>query len=183
MRSGAPIGLRMEAGLWKTRNLSAIGALICLSPNHQVFMKCHQISRVRQTHDSSWFFSVSTYFTMFYHKSTYSMAQNFSAKTVHRAMSPRWGQRPVRSWRSPSLMFSTERPGLNGRHGMAIRSSPFITIITMYHPTWDEDGSLRPIFDEICWQAKFRKQKPGLTDDRCCSVDRSKTRWQVSEVN
>lgn len=45
--------------------------------------------------------------------------------------------------------------------------SPFIT---MYHPTWDEDGSLRPIFDEICWQAKFRKQKPGLTDDRCCSV-------------
>ena len=68
MQSGAPIGLRMEAGLWKTRNLSAIGALICLSPNHQVFMKCHQISRIRQTHDSSAFFSaISCYFMLFQH--------------------------------------------------------------------------------------------------------------------
>ena len=46
MQSGAPIGLRMEAGLWKTRSLSAIGALICLSPNHQVFsaiLQCFNI--------------------------------------------------------------------------------------------------------------------------------------------
>ena len=52
MQSGAPIGLRMEAGLWKTRSLSAIGALICLSPNHQVFSAILQC-----------------YFTIFHHVS------------------------------------------------------------------------------------------------------------------